>query len=133
MNTNELVKKSASIISAHKLQDRLVGDVGCALITDQGNVYTGVCVDTPSTGICAEHAAIAAMVTAGENKISKIVATWKNEKGDVFVIAPCGKCRELIYQITGHLETEIILSSEQIVKLSDLLPHRSSWEKVSVE
>ncbi len=130
MNTNDLIAKSASVIKTRKLQDRLVGDVGCALITNEGNVYVGVCLDTPSTGICAEHAAIASMVTAGENKISKIVATWKDEKGDVFVIAPCGKCRELIYQVTEHLETEVILSPEQTVKLSDLLPYRSSWEKV---
>ena len=42
------------------------GSVAAALLTDQGNVYRGVCIDTPcSMGFCAEHAAIAAMVTAG--------------------------------------------------------------------
>ena len=28
-------------------------------------------------GFCAEHSAIAAMITAGEYKIKKIVAVWK--------------------------------------------------------
>lgn len=44
--------------------------VGAAIVTDRGNIYTGVCIDTPcSMGFCAEHAAAAAMVTAGENRV----------------------------------------------------------------
>lgn len=131
MENNGLINEASSIIVARKLGDRLIGDVGCALLTDKGNVYTGVSIDTPSTGICAEHAAIAAMITASERRISKIVATWKDENGNAFVIAPCGKCRELIYQMSGDLETKVILSPEKEVKLSELLPYRSSWEKVN--
>ena len=45
---------------------RLFGDVGAMLVTEAGKTYSGVCIDTSSgTGFCAEHAAIAAMVTAG--------------------------------------------------------------------
>jgi cytidine deaminase len=46
--------------------------VGCALVTDKNNLYLGVCIDTGSSiGFCAEHSAIAAMVTTGEYKIKK--------------------------------------------------------------
>jgi hypothetical protein len=39
----------------------------------------GGCIDTGSrTGFCAEHAAIAAMVTAGEYRIHKTVAVWRD-------------------------------------------------------
>lgn len=52
------------------------GTVAAALLTDKGNVYTGVCIDVPAgMGFCAEHAAAAAMITAGESKIVKMVAT----------------------------------------------------------
>ena len=52
-----------------------VGDVGCALVTDKGNVYLGVCIDTSlGMGFCAEHSAIAAMITHGEHIIKKIVS-----------------------------------------------------------
>lgn len=96
------------------------GSVAAALITDQGNVYTGVCIDTPcSMGFCAEHAAIAAMVTAGESRIEKIVAV-NDEAG---IVAPCGRCREFMYQINhDNYSTQILLRSG-IVTLEELLPH----------
>ncbi len=101
-------------------EDSSAGSVAAALITDQGNVYTGVCIDTPcSMGFCAEHAAIAAMVTAGESRIEKIVAV-NDEAG---IVAPCGRCREFMYQINhDNYSTQILLRSG-IVTLEELLPH----------
>ena len=59
-----------------KLGPRKVGKMGeagyvaAALETEAGHIYTGVNIDVPcSMGFCAEHAAIAAMVTAGESRI----------------------------------------------------------------
>lgn len=101
-------------------EDSSAGSVAAALITDQGNVYTGVCIDTPcSMGFCAEHAAIAAMITAGESRIEKIVAV-NDEAG---IVAPCGRCREFMYQINhDNYSTQILLRSG-IVTLEELLPH----------
>ena len=101
-------------------EDSSASSVAAALITDQGNVYTGVCIDTPcSMGFCAEHAAIAAMVTAGESRIEKIVAV-NDEAG---IVAPCGRCREFMYQINhDNYSTQILLRSG-IVTLEELLPH----------
>ena len=66
------------MVYPRKVDGRLSGDVGCALVTRAGNVYLGVCIDTGSgTGFCAEHSAIAAMVTGGELEIASIVAVWK--------------------------------------------------------
>ena len=83
-------------------------------------VYKGVCIDTPcSMGFCAEHAAIAALITAGENRIEKIVAVC--EDGDI--VAPCGRCREFMYQIhADNLQTEVMLG-RGVVTLRELLPH----------
>jgi len=68
------------------------------LLTESGNLFHGVCIDVGSgIGFCAEHGAIAAMVTAGQRRISKIVAVWGVKT--VTVLPPCGRYREFMYQI----------------------------------
>ena len=64
-----------------------------------GKVFTDVCVSSGSNTFCAEKIALGSMITAKEYKFSKIVATWKNESGEVFVIPPCGNCRQLMRDI----------------------------------
>jgi hypothetical protein len=66
-----LIAAAADCLRPHRTADgRLLGDVGAALVTDAGGVHRGVCIDTASgTGFCAEHSAIAAMVTAGAYRI----------------------------------------------------------------
>jgi cytidine deaminase len=55
-------------------------------------------------GFCAEHSAIAAMVTHGEHIIKKIVAVDK----DGMPIPPCGRCREFMNQIhEENLDAEV--------------------------
>ncbi|MBQ3408293.1 MAG: cytidine deaminase [Clostridia bacterium] len=94
--------------------------VGCALMTDKGNIYTGICiVANCGIGFCAEHAAIAEMLKNNESRIMKIVATDKNG-----AIPPCGRCRELMKQINyDNLKTEIMISNNKICTLDELLPH----------
>ncbi len=132
INNIDLIQKSASVINPKTINGYTVGDVGCALVTDKGNVYTGVNIDTSSgMGFCAEHGAIAAMVTERESKIERIVATWKNEKGELFTLPPCGRCREFIKQIDpNNLDTEILFGQENNIKLRDLLPHDGEFVKI---
>lgn len=107
LNPRELSKSSSA------------GEVASALITDKGNVYTGVCIDTPcSMGFCAEHAAIAAMVTAGENRIEKIVAVYK----DGGIMPPCGRCREFIYQIHKDNDKCEVMLTNRVALIKELLP-----------
>lgn len=118
----ELIKKAKSVIKVQKTTSgKLIADVGAAVVTDKGNVYLGVCIDTnEGSGICAERSAIAAMVTAGEYKINKIVAVWK----DGTIIPPCGTCREFMWQINKeNWNAEIIVGRNKIVKLKELLPY----------
>src|SRR4029453_9723151 len=120
----ELIERAAKAINPQKTKDgRVHGDVGAALIGANGRVYLGTCVDTPSWGLCAERSAIAAMITDGEYKISKIVAVWRDQSTQMLhVIAPCGICREFMKQINPeNLETEIVLGSST-KKLKDFLP-----------
>ena len=119
----EMIEHAKTVLRPRKLSnDNSAGDVACALLSSGGNLYLGVCIDVGSgIGFCAEHSAIAAMITAGESSIAKIVAVW----GDGVVLPPCGRCREFMRQIdAGNLEgTEVILDGDNTVKLRELLPH----------
>jgi cytidine deaminase len=126
MTSNEdLVEQAKSVLNPRTLRHEFtVGDVGCALVTDKGHVYLGVSIDICSgIGFCAEHSAIAAMVTHGEHRIRKIVAVAK----DGTPIPPCGRCRELMHQIhEENFDTEVIVGKGRSVKLKDLLPF--AWD-----
>ena len=131
VTNQELIKKAASVISSKRLKEGLIGDVGCALISGKGKIHTGVCVGVTSNGYCAERVAIAKMITDDkEFVIKKIVATWKDKKGIIYVIPPCGSCRQGIMETDEkNLETEIILDKNKTVKLKDLLPYFDWWKK----
>ena len=95
--------------------------MGPALLADDGHVYTGVCPDTGSSmGFCAEHAAAGAMVTAGANRVLRMVAVlW-----DGSVIPPCGRCREFISQLhPDNLDAEVMVTEDRVVTLRELLPY----------
>ncbi len=100
-------------------------DVACALVTTAGSSFHGVCIDTPGTGFCAEFSAIAAMVTAGEYRISRIVAVWRNQSdGRLYVLPPCGTCREFMRQVDpANIDTTVILGADHAVPLRDFLPY----------
>jgi cytidine deaminase len=125
MTHQELISEASKVLRPYRTDDgRLFGDVGSALLGNNGKVYTGTCIDTPSWGICAERSAIAAMVTDGEYVISKIVAVWKDDKTNkVQVVPPCGVCREFMLQVhRNNLDTEVILGENMSRQLKDLIP-----------
>lgn len=126
MEFQELVKQARSVLNPRRLSEEAeAGGVGAAILTKDGNVYLGVCIDTAcSMGFCAEHAAAAAMVTKGENVIRKVVAVdWDGE-----VLPPCGRCREFLSQLAEeNLEAEVLVAENTVVRLKDLLPY--SWRK----
>ena len=98
------------------------GGVAAAILTKQGNIYVGVCIDTACTlGMCAERNAIANMITNGESQIAKVVAVMP----DGSVGSPCGACREYMMQLdksSGEIEILLDLDTEKTVKLKELVP-----------
>ena len=97
------------------------GSVSAALLTEKGNIYVGVCIDTAcSLGMCAERNAIANMITNGESRIVKIAAVMPDGKAGM----PCGACRELMMQIDSTGTTEILQDYEtkKVITLKETLP-----------
>ena len=122
MTFDELYQQAKSVLNPRRLSEMAeAGGVGAALLTATGQVYTGVCIDTSSSmGFCAEHAAAAAMITAGENQVIRMVAVnW-----DGGVLPPCGRCREFITQLhPDNFQAEVMVSQNEVVTLRQLLPY----------
>lgn len=128
MSHEDIIDRAVDAIRPHRVDDRLFGNVASVIETEGGNFYTGVCIDTGSgTGFCAEAAAVGAMVTAGEYRIRRVVAVTKHDDGRLYVLPPCGRCREFIRQVDeGNLEAEVVLGRRESAPLKDLLP-RHGW------
>ena len=119
---DQLYEKAKSVINARRISERAeAGGVGAAILAESGNVYTGVCIDTGSSmGFCAEHAAAAAMITAGESRILKVIAVgWDGQ-----IMPPCGRCREFISQIHDeNLNAEAMVAEGVCMTIRKLLPY----------
>ncbi len=120
---DELYNKAKSVINPRTVSPFIdAGGVGAAILTDKGNVYVGVCIDTACTlGMCAERNAIANMITNGESKIIKLVCVGQ----DGSVGSPCGACREYLMQLDKDSKNmEILIDNEnyKILRLEELVP-----------
>ena len=122
MTFDELYQQAKAVLNPRRLSDAAeAGGVGAALLSESGRVYVGVCIDTAcSMGFCAEHAAAAAMITAGENRVMKMIAlNW-----DGGILPPCGRCREFISQLhPDNLAAEVMVGEGVVVRLGELLPY----------
>ena len=123
LSNKELIAEANKIIKPLNLvRSNMSGLVGSALQTKSGNVYHGVWFELSSgMGNCAEHSAVAAMLTAGETEIVKVATVWRGKK----VVPPCGRCAETISQThkSNHRNTIIVLGENKEVKLCEILPY----------
>jgi cytidine deaminase len=97
--------------------------VGAALRTACGKIFAGCNVENASypLGICAEAAAIAAMVGAGEGKIAELLVLGPGKDR----ITPCGACRQRIAEFADD-KTVIHLADDadgaESLPFAELLP-----------
>ena len=127
----ELYEKANKVRNPKELSGMIsAGSVGAAILTEDHNIYTGVCIDTASSlGMCAERNAIANMITNGENEIKKLVCI--DSKGEVGI--PCGACREYLMQLSKNSKNiEILkdLDTQQTTKLEDLIKEWWGYDRV---
>lgn len=96
--------------------------VGAAVLTESGNIYSGVNVENAAypSSICAERSAIFNAVSHGDRGIVAIAVI--TETGG----SPCGSCRQVLAEfgqqarvIIGNTEGEVLID----MPLSELLPH----------
>ncbi|KFF24192.1 cytidine deaminase family protein [Chryseobacterium vrystaatense] len=101
------------------------GGVAAAIETAKGNVFTGISIDTVcSMGFCAEHSAVAEMLKHGESHIKAVVAVGN----DGNAVPPCGRCRELMSQLSKeNLNAIVEVKNGIFLTLKELLPY--DWKE----
>ena len=121
----KMYQVAKSIQNERRISDYIeAGSVAAAILTAEGKIFSGVCIDTCSTlGICAERNAIFNMITNGEQKIKRVLAIMPNGKTGT----PCGACRELMIQLmpNDYKEIEIMLDYEnkKVITLGEITPN----------
>ncbi|MFB3737667.1 MAG: cytidine deaminase [Candidatus Velamenicoccus archaeovorus] len=97
--------------------------VGAAVLAG-GRVFVGVNVENASypQGVCAERAAVAAAVAAGQRSIDA-VAVVSSAPGDA-VTPPCGGCRQVLNEFGPDMLviSEAADGTRRRWRLSELLP-----------
>ena len=107
-------------------------EVGAALRTRAGKVFTGVNLDAylGRMAVCAEAVALGrAFVDLGDAGIDTIVAVRHPDPDEkdqrIAVVSPCGACRELIFDYDP--KARVIVPNGQssaVVPIADLLPNK---------
>jgi cytidine deaminase len=107
-------------------------EVGAALRTRSGKIFTGVNLDAylGRMAVCAEAVALGrAIVDLGDAGIDRIVAVRHpspaNKDQTIAVVSPCGACRELIFDYDP--KAHVIVpngKSSAVVPIGDLLPNK---------
>jgi cytidine deaminase len=133
----KLSKADEELIAAARatIKRRYRGDwqeVGAALRTRSGKIFTGVNLDAylGRMAVCAEAVALGhAVVDLGDAGIDAIVAVRhprpQDEDQTISVVSPCGACRELIFDYDP--KARVIVpngKSPSSVPIADLLPNK---------
>ena len=80
--------------------------VGAAIATASGKIHAGCNIENAAypSGICAERAAIASMVTAGDrDPIACVIVTGGKVPGP-----PCGMCRQVLVEFARKMPIILI-------------------------
>jgi cytidine deaminase len=96
--------------------------VGAAIQAVDGIIYSGCNVESASYGLtlCAERIAVCKAISEGSRKFARIAIFTETEE----LTAPCGACRQLLWELCGDMEVYLLNHKKQMVcyKLGDLLP-----------
>lgn len=105
--------------------------VGAALLTEEGQVFTGSNIENASPGltVCAEELACWTAVHYGYRRFSKLAVAADCSPPPV----PCGSCRQVIWETAGNIEIIMgnLTGEKAVMSLLELMPAPfglSAWE-----
>ena len=121
MTSEELIQRAKSLCGefTHSHPNLSAGTVASAILTEAGQIYTGINLDLfCGVGFCAEHSAVAEMLKHRETQINMVVAMKGTQ-----ILPPCGRCRELMLQIdVRNQDASVILPGPIMKPLKELMP-----------
>lgn len=111
MVTDEELMQIAKEASKHSYSPYSKFPVGAALLYEDGTIYQGVNVENASFGLtlCAERNAISTAITQGQKGNITSIAIYSPKQK---MCAPCGACRQWIWEFTNGKEVKIILEDK---------------------
>lgn len=104
-------------------------NVGAALLTKSGKVYTGCNIENAgyTATNCAERTALFKAVSEGERQFAAIAIVGSLQgQTNTLVTGPCGVCRQALYEFGGPGLTVIMAKSADdyiVTTLGELLPY----------
>jgi cytidine deaminase len=97
-------------------------NVGAALLTSAGRVYTGCNVENASYGLtmCAERVALLKALSEGERAFDRIAVVADTTAPT----PPCGPCRQLLWEYAGDIPVVLanLAGISGVHQMRDLLP-----------
>ena len=98
--------------------------VGAALLDDQGRIHAGCNVENAAypQGVCAEAAALSAMVLAGGKRLAAVLVLGVGPRP----VTPCGGCRQKLREFGGDALLITVADPSGLrgrYTLGELLPH----------
>lgn len=96
--------------------------VGAAVRTSSGKVYTGCNIESASYGltVCAERVAIWKALSEGERNFTELAVVADTET----LTPPCGTCRQIIWEFARGADIVFanLKGQSEIFHIGDLLP-----------
>ena len=105
--------------------------VGAALLTDEGEIYTGCNIENAAYGPsnCAERTAVFKAVSEGKKNFKAIAVVGGLNKKIEDYCSPCGVCRQVLAEFCDK-DFKVIMAKSlddiKILTLGDLLPESFS-------
>ena len=108
--------------------------VGAAVLDERGRVHAGCNVENAAypQGVCAEAAALSAMVLAGGRRATALLVVGEGPS----LVTPCGGCRQKLREFAAP-DTPVLVADglgvQRSFTLDELLPHSFGPEHLKPE
>ncbi len=109
--------------------------VACALEAENGEIYSGFCIEGASgvIALCAERvAALNMYINSKQTVVKRLLCYLDGEPDGTGGWTPCGACREFFLQLSDNnkdMEIMIDYKNRQTVTLNELTPDWWGWER----
>ena len=104
--------------------------VGAALLTKDGQIFTGCNIENASYGLtnCGERTAIYKAISEGVRDFKAIAISTDTEK----ITSPCGMCRQVLIEFGEEIDVIManVHGQYEVYKAKDLLPLAFSPKKL---
>ena len=126
----KMLLDAAQTVREHSYSPYSKFKVGAAVLTRDGEIFTGTNIENASYGltVCAERNAIFAAVSADKRRFRALALITQKLPGLAFN-SPCGACRQFLAEFSPDMEVLCAKAGDRYVsyKLSELLPYTFNY------